>query len=466
MKKNDIQQKNSWLPFRPSSKVSLVSYIVAFVAGITAVGLSIWIGGFSNEQPPDIPLSKISSQLMVIYSVLSLSIGFLVSLIFIEAGDRVASNYIRQERDSELKDYADGVNNNLNALSFELRRSIQYYSKGSPRDALKTVLSNLQSAFNVSNTYISYDSPAESSFSDEDIEVFAKAMRLFLEKPENIWRDIVGGPVNQFAKRMEGTEKSNIKGIYECYRLKNRFPILNFIIIDYRINEDIISEVYFGWGGHKNEPYGHVISSNNRLAVDMFKNFFNTLCGNEIVDRIDPISMLSGTQNETEKKETRKLGFEGYWVDFSIKIEDGKISINDISLIEILLIDSGIEVKGVLIDNKIKRVGKFNSKASRQHDSALWFVYEKTSEFIEMPDIFSVGGCVYEFQGSPFPESFSGAFVDDRSSREIKLYGCKINNDEWSLIKSSVLENKRKGLETCLEKIKQEFSLPKELILP
>lgn len=466
MKTKDNQQKNSWLPSRASSRVSLISYIVALVAGISAVVLSIMIGGFGNKQSPDIPLSEISSQLRIIYSVLSLSIGFLVSLIFIEIGDRIAANYIRQERDSELKNHADAVNSSLNNLNFQLRKSIHYYNKGSPRDALKTVLSNLQNAFNVSNTYISYGSPAESSFGDDDIGELAKAMLLFLEKPESIWRDIVGGPVNQFAKRMEGMKKSNIKGIYECYRLKNKFPILNFIIIDYRINEDIVSEVYFGWGGHRNELHGHVISSNNKLAVDMFKNFFNTLCSDEIVEKIDPISIITGTQNEAEKKETRKLGFEGYWIDFSIKTDGGKISINDISLIEILLINSRIEAKGILLDDTIKRIGKFNSKASGQHANTLWIVYEKISEFIEVPDIFSVGGCVYEFQGSPFPEYFSGAFVDDRSGKEIKLYGCNVNSDDWASVKSGAYEKKMEILRMCLEKIKNEFSLPKELILP
>ena len=198
----------------------------------------------------------------------------------------------------------------------------------------------------------------------------------------------------------------------------------------------------------------------------MFKNFFNTLCSDEIVERIDPISILTGNQNETEKKETRKFGFEGYWIDFSIKTDGSKISINDISLIEIVLVNSRIEVKGILLDNTTKRIGKFNSKASGQHDNSLWLVYEKISEFIEVPDIFSVGGCVYEFQGSPFPESFSGAFVDDRSSKEIKLYGCKVKNDEWVSAKSGAYEMKKEIFEVCLKKIKDEFSLPKELVLP
>ncbi|MFL9828750.1 hypothetical protein [Rhodoplanes sp. SY1] len=70
---------------------------------------------------------------------------------------------------------------------------------------------------------------------------------------------------------------------YECWKLKDEIPIINFIVLEFPEHargdsrERRRKEVWFGFGLLKNQPRAEIFSTTNPKIVEMFYYYFQRL---------------------------------------------------------------------------------------------------------------------------------------------------------------------------------------------
>jgi hypothetical protein len=182
---------------------------------------------------------------------------------------------------------------------------------GKASEAAGYVFARLERAISVRNTFVAYgigeDEMLFSIYSKHTLEQLNDAMKEFLGSGRK-WYDIFSEQV-LYSKKLGISDASvKLKETYgDCYKMRcirEPFPIVNFIIIEYghRMNE---REVLFGWGHHKYDPEGYVFSSRNPEIIATFECYWRSL---EEESSLAP-TKLGGSPGPGD--------IAGYWFDVS-----------------------------------------------------------------------------------------------------------------------------------------------------
>lgn len=156
---------------------------------------------------------------------------------------------------------------------------------GEAEDGINYLTEIIKEAASIKNTLFIYLTPKQRSFfhdytithNDEIVKIITDFIR-----NGNKWTDIFSltGGKERLDCLKRSLKENNIEPTliikkYHCSILKNDFPLVNFIIIQYAANKS--KEVLFGWGLHEAQSNGKVFSSKNLDLVDYFEKYFDSL---------------------------------------------------------------------------------------------------------------------------------------------------------------------------------------------
>jgi hypothetical protein len=170
------------------------------------------------------------------------------------------------------------------------------------------------------------------------------------------------------AKRMEDAYPT-----YEARYLREQYPIVNFMLLDYGKKRD--REVLFGWGFHPQDKVGDVFISRDRDLYQLFALYWQTLREDSL-----PVSSFEHTAVGIHD-------IAGLWFDVAHEVpqtsnaqdeleQPKNETVKDLALIEISIADNRhVVVEGWRYDPTTYALkGSFHSKAAELHDHKLWFV--------------------------------------------------------------------------------------------
>jgi len=162
--------------------------------------------------------------------------------------------------------------------------------KGLANNVLPEVLSSLHNAISVKNTFVIYGISDTQQllqiYPIEQIKLVKKTTTDFIssKKTHKVWQDLLSQEVlnNQHFDYKNFSEAlcKNHNQNYSARYLKDSYPIVNFMILEYPNNRK--KDLYFGWGHHTSDPNGAVYYTNNEDIVRTFSRYWNTLCDNNV----------------------------------------------------------------------------------------------------------------------------------------------------------------------------------------
>jgi hypothetical protein len=152
---------------------------------------------------------------------------------------------------------------------------------GSPEEAISRIVASISEAHQVWNILASYGNAKVFEYSDEKKAMVVQSLQMLLEKGGARWFDIVSHP-DDIKERMRAVFKKRgpRRENYYCFKLKNEWPVLNFIVMEFLGGRD--KEVYFGFGRHPNDTRGEVFFSTNEKLVETFRRLHMTLSDRQI----------------------------------------------------------------------------------------------------------------------------------------------------------------------------------------
>lgn len=159
-------------------------------------------------------------------------------------------------------------------ISEKAERSVYYV--GVRGDALADIRSKAKKIKYLKNTH--FVSDADSRYSSKEYEVFRYACKDIVDNGGYV-EDLYGADSDRISLPLHdqfSSEMRKISNRYNVIRSNIVIPFFNFLIIEYRDPVDY-SIVYFGWGGHTNDPTGEVYMSDDQGLVRTFDRYFSSL---------------------------------------------------------------------------------------------------------------------------------------------------------------------------------------------
>lgn len=371
-----------------------------------------------------------------------LTFGSMISILITIGIDRIADKLSQRESEDNLTRRFDRINDNIKSLARDLDNTANCIYRDVTETAIYSIIPKIDVARRVKNTYVQFDLDKGFSYSDRSERDFRNKIQAFLEGDKKRWIDISGPKTDYICNRIEDMAKLNRKSTYMLYRLRSRFPIVNFIILEYGISGDKDTEVFFGWGGHKHDRDGKVFSSTNVDLVSRFQKYFDMLCEKSLSNAFelkpgDDLKRFLGAITRGSES------IEGRWIVVAFEEEYGKddssvkFKIRDVADVSIEANGEITSIKGELYTESEKFVvGEYESRAVKWDGESLEFMFERKDFRDGMPGQ-SIGASIYRFSRErPRPMTLGGKFQDARLNREIRVHGSRLNWDELEVLNS------------------------------
>jgi hypothetical protein len=215
-------------------------------------------------------------------------IAFLVSLIVTVLLSCLA---FFLEFDAKLNSFSEKVVNfetsltkGVDDFAANISRAFDCRYLGTAEAALPAILGKARKARVVRNTLVMFEilerDVAVVCYSETKIAEIHECIKQVLADGEGAWTDIVSQDVInssslkwfELVNTLKGT--SGISSRYRLRRLKETYPIINFMILG---SQNDSEEVIFGWGHHSEDPGGKVFITQNAHLVSVFDHFWDML---------------------------------------------------------------------------------------------------------------------------------------------------------------------------------------------
>lgn len=199
--------------------------------------------------------------------------------------ERISSFRAQRASEERLKSLIENVRSGLH-VSIAPEASVSFI--GHTVDAFSHIRERITSATHVKNIFVSTLEEEESDVLTDYAEQRENIPEIVLDvlRRDYVWIDVLG-PRKVCREREEAIAKlcssTNVSmDKYEARVLKSDTPILNFVIIEYEKD----AEVLFGFGLHEHDKNGFVFASQEPFIVQMFNDYFSTLASNKYSSRI------------------------------------------------------------------------------------------------------------------------------------------------------------------------------------
>jgi len=246
---------------------------------------------------------------------------------------------------------------------------------GPSNKVLHTVIDRFKGAQEIHNTFIFFGVPPRSlvatSYSKTERKDLGSGIKQFLSHG-GTWKEIVSQDVVnsrelhwlQFINELKNEGESAAVERYYIRRLKEVYPVINFMILRYGDRE---KEVVFGWGHHPEDSEGGVFLSRNAQLVATFEAYWDILHDDSIPfdPEVPSIRPIAGAD------------IAGLWfrVAYYLDKQNSKHPA-DVALVRITVDDNRrITIEGRRFDaKKGTQLNVFHSKSANLTESTLWFV--------------------------------------------------------------------------------------------
>ena len=167
---------------------------------------------------------------------------------------------------------------------------------GNDREAMQYVLERYRAQSprlaGIRDTHVRAEMPMR--YRENYYDELHAAFRNFLNRGDpdlTVCTLVFGWEVDTAYVRMVHAAASGSGDRLKCYRLRNRGPLMNFILLDY---DDLSTEVLFGWGQGKPGRPGAVFRSKDKRLVGEFGHLYDELM--QASDRIPVETLLESHQ--------------------------------------------------------------------------------------------------------------------------------------------------------------------------
>ena len=105
-----------------------------------------------------------------------------------------------------------------------------------------------------------------------------------IKSGNTVWEETTSGLGKERIKRIYKSLPSNSNDFKPRVIKPDmaKFPVCNFIILNYNSPQETSKEIYFGWGYYEGGANKEVFKSNNKELIDFFMGYHNSLRENEI----------------------------------------------------------------------------------------------------------------------------------------------------------------------------------------
>ena len=310
--------------------------------------------------------------------------------------------------------------------------------EGSSMDVAESFGKRARAAESVRNTFVAFGLIDEVNDFSPYSDVLptagrAKLIERVVIDGRRTWTDIFSEEVlasNAFEMRTTIEDMQRKWRTYKARCLQERYPIINFTLIEY--SKDELPEVLFGWGFHPNDKVGDVFSSRDPEIYLLFDRYWQTL-------------MRDSVRVETLDRMTLNLqDLVGLWIDASYAREDGSIELVeidakhrplDLALVEITIVEHRkIKIQGRIYHPQTSEcIQYFNSRATDVRGHELWFVADSAKGM-------SAGSYTF-IQGMN-----SRGDSNEQKRRKSDVFPCDLNDNEQQQSPQSRAASMRNGV--------------------
>lgn len=270
------------------------SYVAIDIVLLLLTVSAVAIGWYKSL--PDIPYEKITRSDIIGAFYNGAAIGILFFLI----GDKLASIPRRSKEKNDLQKTLIELESTVIRESVAARETFEEKNRlieklvvgrrqvillGSPNEAIARIVPSVRNAIYAWNVYSTFGVVDDFKYPKSLRSKISSSIAEFLKNDGSKWQDVVSN-LEHIQERMtdvfshEGVYKDN----YSCFKLRENWPILNFIILEFRPGRD--KEVFFGFGRHPSDEVGNVFYSTDVEIIDMFERWHITLRRQEISSRV------------------------------------------------------------------------------------------------------------------------------------------------------------------------------------